>query len=154
MANGKYPIVPDWDVRRRNSSKTKLDLKKNGVTYLSDVHSAGDILTGLPRLNRYMLSRAIKIRSNLISQLPPSSGRRSRESAKESVGIRSENPGGWHNNRATYLITDESRRGAVRVIDYLSQFDGEIQDQRRKGRPAGAPIRRRISEKAIDHAAI
>lgn len=156
MANGKYPIVPYWDVTKRTDWRNRESLKKNGITYLSNVHNFDYILERSPRLKRYMLSRALKIRSNIISQIPASKDPRSngRQDAKSSVGIRQETPGGWHKNRATYLITDESRRGAVRVIDYLSQFDGEIRDKRRKGDRAGAPTRKRISEKAIDHAAI
>lgn len=157
---GKYPKYPAnrppdfrWDVKFKNTPAQQKRIQSRHLTYFSDVHGFAPVLTRSPKLKRYLKNRAEVIRSNLIASMPRSKnprGSRNQKSAHSSVGIRPENPGGWHNNRATYLITDESGRGAVSALSYLAQFEGGVRNERQKGNSGiGAPSRKGLRDKAI-----
>lgn len=148
-----------YEVGKRNSGRFKTARRnpKNTLLYLGSNKGLHGYLEGHSGLDRYLMQKAFKLKSNLANELPRSttdSRDRTRRTLKSGLGIRREVPGGLKGDRSAFLIVDNTRGGRLRVVDYLSQYSGETLKARRAGKRVGAPTTQRITDRAISKTAL
>lgn len=148
-----------YEETRKGTGRFKMERsrKGNNLLYLGSNRGLHSYLEGHKKLDRYLMQRTFKIKSNLASELPRStsdSRGRGRQTLKSGLDIRRESPGGFKGDRSAFLIIDNTRRGGLRVVDYLSQFTGETLKARRAGKQVGSPVARRLTDRAISKSAL